>query len=63
METEVVSLLFAWTRGPIGISVVGTVLAFLAVSVIKGVSKWLWSALKNIPSRLDRWMNRRQGML
>lgn len=63
MEPEIVSWAAAWVREPIGISVGGTVLAFLAVSVIKGLARWIWSTLTNIPRRLERWVNRRQSML
>lgn len=63
MEAEIVSWVSAWAQEPVGVSVVGAVLAFLAVSAIKGTGRWLWSALTNVSRRLERWASRRQTLL
>ncbi|MET4622843.1 hypothetical protein ABIE18_004322 [Arthrobacter sp. 2762] len=63
MESEILKYLTGMAHDPLARSVIGAVLAFLAISVLKGTGKWLWSCLTNIPKRLSRWADRQQSML
>ncbi|NSX36462.1 hypothetical protein HTS88_08570 [Pseudarthrobacter oxydans] len=63
MESEILKYLTAMTHDPLARSVIGAVLAFLAINVLKGTGKWLWLSLTNIPKRLSRWADRQQSML
>lgn len=63
MEMEINGWASAWIREPIRLSVAGTVLSFLGVTVIKGAARWLWAAVGNIPRRLEHWASRSQSLL
>lgn len=46
-----------------GVAVVGSIVTFLAVSLIKWTFTSVLAFLAGIPGRFERWLNRPQGLL
>lgn len=63
MPTELHLLITQILQESISAAVLTAVLVFLAVGLVKLILKGIWRALTDIPSRLERRLVRRSGML
>ena len=63
MTEHMLALIVAWLDTPVGVTVVGAVLTFVAISIIKWTVISVLASFRAIPKKFERWLNRPQGML
>ncbi|MGJ9403556.1 hypothetical protein [Arthrobacter sp. KK5.5] len=63
MTEQLLAFVVAWMDTPMGVTVVGAIIVFIAVSTIKWATTSVHALFTGIPKRFERWLNRQQNML